>query len=268
MTGIDDDARRSMQLVIDTFRGFRDELLSHYGNVGHTLKSDKSQVTELDIKVENRLRDVLADAFPDYGFRGEETGVTGSTDVFWLVDPIDGTTSFIRGLPNCTNMAALIIGDQPVMSVIYNFFEDVLYTAVAGQGAYRNDVKIQVSNRTVADSFVDNLSSSTYTQLRSMLGPIGIRLLQPLGAAGRSFSLLAEGKIEGAIALNSLAGMHDKAPGALLVREAGGELITFDNESTWNIHTDNYIASTPQLAGFVREHISELKDLIKPRRSS
>lgn len=99
----------SQQLVIDVFKGFRDELMAVYGNVEHDSKGDGSQVTLLDVKVEEALKARLRAAFPEIGFHGEETeDVVGSENALWVVDPIDGTSSFTHGLPYCTNMAGLV----------------------------------------------------------------------------------------------------------------------------------------------------------------
>lgn len=132
----------SMQIIIDIFRGFRPELMKSYGNILHESKRDNSPVTHLDVKVETAVKQRLAELYPHIGFHGEETEDTPSqSGALWIVDPIDGTSSFIHGLPYCTNMAGLVVDGQTVASVIYQFPTDELFTAVKGKGAYRNDEK-------------------------------------------------------------------------------------------------------------------------------
>lgn len=252
---------QSLDLVIAVYKGFRDELMASYGDIDFTLKPDHSQLTELDIKVETTLKSRLSDTFPEFGFQGEETGKLGNTKAFWLADPIDGTISFIRGLPNCTNMAALIVNNQPVAAVIYNFPEDQLYTAIAGQGAFKNGQPIHVSSRPITNTYIDNWNSSLYSDIYQFVKPHGIRTLQPIGASGRSFSLIAEGKLDGGILIKSPAAVHDRAPGALIITEAGGEIVTFDT-TEWDIYTENYLIGAPAVAAFFRDNKGRFKQLI------
>lgn len=145
----------SLDLIIDTFKELRPMLMKSYGNIGHTSKADDSPVTELDVRVETVLKEKLAAAYPHIGFRGEETESTPDTSgAAWLVDPIDGTSSFIHGLPYCTNMAGLVVDGETVASVIYQFPTGDLYTAVRGEGAYKNGERIAVKNTPLNDSIV------------------------------------------------------------------------------------------------------------------
>src|ERR1700744_4484405 len=137
----------STQLVIDTFKGFHDELLASFGNIAFERKSDYSPVTVLDVKIEKSLKSKLAKAFPEIGFKGEETGYQEGSQHFWLVDPIDGTKPFVRGWPYATCMAVLISDGQAVASVIYDFYNNKLFTAVKGEGAFCNGLPIHVSDR-------------------------------------------------------------------------------------------------------------------------
>jgi len=250
---------QSLGLVIDIYKSFREELLSSYGHVDFVLKADNSQVTELDLRIEKTLKQKLGVAYPQFGFRGEETGIEGSTDSFWLVDPIDGTSSFIRGLANCTNMAALIIDRKPVATVIYNFVTDELYTAIDGEGAYKNSQRIHVSERLVKGSLVECFNPDSYAAVRTILRPLWTRTYSSLGAAGHTFSCIAEGKYDGAINIGIGASMHDIVPGMLLIKEAGGEVVSFDTADEWDIDTEQFFVGTPPLAAVFREHADQLK---------
>jgi myo-inositol-1(or 4)-monophosphatase len=154
-------------------------------------------------------------------------------------------------------MAALIIDRQPVAAVIYNFAEDQLYTAVKDEGAYKNGVPIHVSSRELDNSYIENWNSLLYSEVYHSVKPYGIRTLQSMGASGRSFSLIAEGKIDGGVLIDSPAAIHDRAPGALLIQEAGGEIVSFDSD--WTIDTENYVIATPKIAEFFRTHLDEMK---------
>lgn len=253
------DIERSLQLVIDTYKGFREELLGAFGHVDFSLKPDKSQVTDLDKKVEITLKAKLESTFPQFGFQGEETGKTGNTDEFWLVDPIDGTSSFIRGLANSTNMAAFIVDKQPVAAVIYNFVLDDLYTAIAGQGADWNGKKMSVSSRPIDSGFVDNMRSTVYTDVRNVLISEGIRVHQPAGASGQALSSVASGKIEGVVNINSLSASHDNAPGILMIKESGGTVVNLESDSDWDIYTNSYAAGSPAFVDVIHKNLEALK---------
>lgn len=218
-------------IVVDTFRKLRPDLLSVFGKIEYSRKDNFSQVTEWDIKVEDTLRLALAEAFPDWGFEGEETGHTGPSDTYWLVDPIDGTSSFIRGLGYATNMAALVHGGVVIAAVIYDFVHDHLYTAQKGKGAFKDGQRISVNTeRTAGDLVIYSLTRKTFAMIREALSELGMRTLMPMGAAGHAYCMLAEGKIDGMIVLNTNTGLYDNAPGVLLAEEAGAVLLAYDDE--------------------------------------
>lgn len=98
----------------------RAEILPRYGRVAVETKRDGSPVTEADREAEQAIRRVIADAFPDDAVLGEEFGedATGASRRKWIVDPIDGTIAFTRGIPLFTTLVALLVDDEPVVGVI------------------------------------------------------------------------------------------------------------------------------------------------------
>lgn len=237
----------SRQCVIDTFKGLRDDLLKVFGTLEPEFKEDRSVVTEWDVKVEDALRSALKKEFPDIGFVGEETGKHGNEKTYWLVDPIDGTNSFVRGIPTCTNMAALIDDGQVIASVIYDFIQDKLYTAIKGEGAFCNDEKISVNKTRELGSFIAYaLSSITKFGLLQEAGrEMGVRVLLPIGSAGHAYIMLAEGKIDGVISFGSRDGLHDNAPGVLLAEEAGATMLQYDNGV--GVYRREFIIGSPKM---------------------
>lgn len=239
--------RDSQSLVVEVFRSLRSDLLSVYGKIEYTKKADRSKVTVWDVKVETALRDRLLAQFPDVGFEGEETGPTGSRETYWLVDPIDGTSSFIRGLRYCTNMAALVHDGETVAAVIYDFVNDELYTAAKGEGAFKDGAKLSVaSHRPVDDSVIYSFSRTRFAPIREALGELRMRALLTMGAAGHTYCLLAEGKIDGIVALDSVMGTYDNAPGMLLAEEAGAVVLSYDDAV--GIQRREFIVATPTVA--------------------
>lgn len=247
-----EDVSQSMALVLDAFRGFRTDLLNAFGNSEHSRKADNSPVTIWDVAVESAVKSKLQAAFPSVGFQGEETGASGDLKTYWLVDPIDGTSSFIRGLPFCTNMAALVENGHAVAAIIYDFVNDVAYTAVKGSGALKDGQPIHVDDsRQPGNYFVYSMTKQKFGLLQEAMQTLGVRLLLPVGAAGHDYTLIAEGKIDGVIVLHSATGLHDNAPGLLLCEEAGASILSYDDKVGVNRH--EFIVGAPKLIELI-EH--------------
>lgn len=249
----DQQVLAAQALVVDVFKGFRNELLSVFGKIEHTRKADYSPVTVYDVKVEETLKARLAEAFPEMGFEGEETGASGNRDTYWLVDPIDGTTSFIRGLPFSTNMAALVHDGVVIASVIYDFVNDVLYTALKGKGAYKNGEQIHINTtREPGNLFIYSMTKQNFGRIQEALNELRIRSLLPIGAAGHSYAMMAEGKIDGLVNLRfNNRGLHDNAPGMLLVEEAGASVLPYDDET--GVYRSQFIVGTPLLTDLIEK---------------
>jgi len=246
----DDQVLAAQALVVDVFKGFRSQLLLVLGNIEHTRKADNSPVTIWDVAVEEALKLRLNALFPDWGFHGEETGTSGSRETYWLVDPIDGTSSFIRGLPFSTNMAALVHDGVVVAAVIYDFVNDVLYTAVKGKGAFKNGEQIHINTtRQAGNLFAYSLTRTKFGLIQEAMDELRIRALLPVGAAGHSYITLAEGKIDGVIVLNAGNGLHDNAPGVLIAEEAGAKLLPYDDKQ--GVERSQFILGSPVLVDLI-----------------
>ncbi len=253
----DQTVKDSLDLVVSVYKGFREELMLHYGNRSFTEKADTSWVTEEDEKIERALQARLAEAFPTLGFRGEETGQHNSAEQFWLVDPIDGTSLYVRGIWGCTNMAALVDGDTTVAAVIYDFVNDECYTAIRGQGAYKNDEPIRVSDRSSKQSMI-LVESKHFEQYGPALNEAGMFNVEPMYSAGHGFLLVASGKIEARIQIEAFGKDYDYAPGALLVAEAGGTLVTFDSKP-YRYDTLDFAASNAEVAEDIARIIKDAR---------
>ncbi len=101
-------------------------------------KKDKSLVTEADLRADEILREGLAKAFPDHAVLTEETGLAGAKDAeyVWLIDPIDGTKAFAKGIPGFSVMVGLLKEGRPYLGVVVDPLEGHVYEAVRGQGAF------------------------------------------------------------------------------------------------------------------------------------
>lgn len=248
MTPSLDFLKHAEKFIRMTLAELRPELLKAHGSIEHRLKEDKTVVTEMDELVENRLRKALFEVDPGIAFSGEETGADYDKKTFWLVDPIDGTDPFIRGLPFSTNMVALIDDGQPVLSVIYNFFLDEYYLAIKGQGSTCNGHPIHVSNRPIDRSLV--ISGGGFARggvigASDRLRPVVGGLVQ-MNASGFELSAIASGKLDGRIGWRPSAKPWDVAPGALLVTEAGGRVENI-GVAGYDYRNTNTIISNPEI---------------------
>lgn len=252
----------SMQLVIDTFKELRPLLMENYGSISHASKQDNSPVTELDVHVETTLKQRLAKSYPHIGFHGEETDDTPSTSgATWIVDPIGGTSSFIHGLPYCTNMAGLVVDGIIVASVIYQFPTDDLYTALKNGGAYKNGEKILIKNTELNNSLIFS-GSFVYKNLYDIFAEHRIGVYAPLGASGYEFTRLAGGNIQAVTKLRCGSQIHDDVPGVLLALEAGAEIVSFEDKE-YNYETLNFIIGTPNVMKVVDENFDSINKIIK-----
>jgi len=217
----------SHALIVNTFKEFRPELMKAYGAITHSSKGDDSPVTQLDVKIETTLKEKLLTQFSVFGFKGEETEEVASPyGATWYVDPIDSTSSFIHGLPYCSNMAGLVVDGEIVASVIYHFVADELYTAFKGQGAYKNGERIFVKDVNLDDSYVF-ADAYSYKNLYKFYASNKVKFYAPMGATGYFLTRVAQGSIQGTCYFKAKIKQHDVIPGALLVLEAGGKAVSF-----------------------------------------
>ncbi|MFK4085405.1 inositol monophosphatase family protein [Kribbella sp. NPDC020789] len=190
--------------------------LSYFASgVAVSLKADGSQVTEADRAVERLLRDTLAKARPGDAFLGEEFGEAGEAERTWILDPIDGTSSFTRGDPNWRIQIALQIGGTTELAVVISPALHRSWWATRGGGAFesswpRSDARrLEVSTTaTVADAVLDALGNDG--RLPTARPP----------ASPLPLIELVRGEIDGFLVERYFA--WDHAPWILIVEEAGG----------------------------------------------
>lgn len=249
--------------VLPIIRRARKILLPHYGKVEfQTKQSDKrfELITDLDTRVEQFLKNEIAKAYPDIAFVGEEGDRDRNAKRFWLVDPIDGTTPFIRGIPFCTTMVALIEDGQVVFSAIYDFVQDIMYHAEKGKGAFANSEPIHVSNRPLRGACL--VWQTHLDQEENMRWFLRLRkkcVLWHFGPSGFEFALIASGKLDGLVCVTPHGKDYDFAPGSLLVSEAGGVVANIGRRN-YDYRNGNFIVANPQVfAG-----LTEGRDAIFP----
>lgn len=218
---------RLLDAMIDAARAGGEVALGYFRRrVEVGLKADRSPVTVADREAEAAIVEALGRAVPDHGVLGEESGARGSAARRFIVDPIDGTRNFVRGIPFWAVMVALEERGAITAGVIWEPIPGNLYTARRGEGAFLNGVRIRVSR--VAALGEATLVHATLNALRRDGLWDGFVRLVDATSRQRGFgdylcyTTIAEGKAELALATN--VKVWDLAAAKILLEEAGGRL--------------------------------------------
>ena len=213
-------------------------------------------VTEVDHAAEQAIIEMLLTAYPGHGILAEESGSehgAKDSDYVWIIDPLDGTTNFIHGLPVYCVSIALAVKGKVEQAVIYDPSRNDLFTATKGRGAYMNDRRIRVSKRTrmqeclISTGFPFRPGDDFNTYLH-MMGEVMQRTagLRRPGAAALDLAYVAAGFTDAFFE----TGLQpwDVAAGSLLVTEAGGLVGNFTGESDF-LHQKECLAGSPKIYG-------------------
>jgi myo-inositol-1(or 4)-monophosphatase len=213
-------------------------------------------VTEVDQAAEQAIIETLLAAYPGHGIWAEESGRTHGaqdSDYVWIIDPLDGTTNFIHGLPVYCVSIALAVKGKVEQAVIYDPTRNDLFTATRGRGAFLNDRRIRVSKRVrlqeclISTGFPFRQGDDFNTYLR-MMGDVMQRTagLRRPGAAALDLAYVAAGFTDGFFE----TGLQpwDVAAGSLLVTEAGGLVGNFTGEADF-LEQKECVAGAPRIYG-------------------
>lgn len=212
-----------------------------------------SVVTEADLAIERMLQSELKKLDPTIDFVGEEYGGKRDANQLWLVDPIDGTAHYARGLPFCTTMLAYIEEGEVRLAAIYDFLTDTLYHAVTGGGAYRNMEPIHVSARSFDSAYLGWESHLAKSEnLARYFKMYGCAVPFKTICSGYEFALVASGKLEGRVQFDPYGKDYDYAPGSLLVSEAGGVVANL-GVHTYDYRNLDFIAANPSVFAALTE---------------
>jgi myo-inositol-1(or 4)-monophosphatase len=202
------------------------------GEIEHlqvSLKGPANFVSLADKRAEEMLYTDLAKARPGYGFLGEEGGTREGADKShtWIVDPLDGTTNFLHGIPHFAISIGLKRDDTIIAGVIYNPANDELYIAERGKGAFLNDQRLRVAGRRklgdcVIGCGLPHIGRGDHALFRAEMTAIQDRVegLRRFGAASLDLAFVAAGRLDGFWERD--LSPWDIAAGQILVREAGG----------------------------------------------
>jgi histidinol-phosphatase len=226
-------------------------------NLQITTKADATPVTDADVRAEKAIRTVLNDRFPSYGFYGEETGQHAiDAESVWLVDPIDGTKSFVRETPFFSTQIALMRGGRFVLGVSSAPAYGELAWAEEGGGAFMNDKPIRVSQ--VSDLAGSILSTGNLKTLAR--SPAWSRFGGLIGKVSRvrgygdfvHYHLLARGALD--VVIESDVHILDVAALTVIVREAGGTFTDLRGGPV-GLDTTTVLATNGPLHGTVQREL-------------
>lgn len=220
-------------------------------------------VTNADIASEECIRSVIMEQFPDDVFLGEETSPSemSRSGRRWIVDPIDGTVNFAHGLPPYCVSIAFYDGDEPCVGVVLEVFRDELFIAEKGKGAHLNGKKITVSETElpelalVATGFpvTDGIDYSDMLRMADAMLRQTQGIRRP-GSAAFDLCALAAGRID-AYYETSLK-PWDLASGALIVREAGGQISDMTGGGQW-LHGRSLAATNGKLHTWLLQSLAQ-----------
>ena len=207
--------------------------MRHVDSIPVERKARHDYVSEVDRACEKEIVREIRRYYPDHAFLGEEGGTEGEGDTVWIIDPLDGTSNYLHGLPHFAVSIAQQVRGRTEHGVVYDPVREELFTASRGKGAFLNNQRIRVASRNGLDGAI--LATAFPFRRREML-PRYARIFQSVfskvedfrraGTASLDLAWVAAGRMDGffEIGLNA----WDVAAGALLVREAGGVVLDFD----------------------------------------
>ncbi len=221
------DLARELALAKKAARAAGEILRGYWRRGGYEIgsKGHDNPVTAADLEADRAIKNLLRDPFPGYGWLSEETADNDDRlecRRVWIVDPLDGTKEFIKGIPEFAVAIALVEDGVPVLGVTYNPVRREMYWAARGVGCHLNTRRVRVTRkRTLKRATV--LASRSETARGEWHGFRGMLKVSPTGSVAYKLAMVAAGKAD-ATFTRSPKSEWDIASGAALVAEAGGTI--------------------------------------------
>jgi myo-inositol-1(or 4)-monophosphatase len=229
-------------------------LRRHFRDGGYEVgsKGRDNPVTSADLEADAALREHLSGAFPDYGWLSEETADNAarlSRRRVWIVDPLDGTKEFIKGIPEFVVAIALAEDGVPVLGVTYNPIKRELFWAARGAGCYLDDSPVHVTAAAGLSGSVV-LASRSETARGEWSAYKDKIVANPIGSVAYKLALVAAGKADGTFTATPKS-EWDVASGAALLAEAGGVMTDIHGHpihfNRKHVKLDGFVAAGPAL---------------------
>ncbi len=251
-----DAAEIGGKIILNGFRGLKKNQIR--------IKGSGDWVTDLDHRSEAAIIRRIRKSFPDHSIQAEESGVGGGdSEVRWFIDPLDGTTNYVHGIPVFSVSVAAAVDGEMAAGVVLDPVHDEMFWAVKGGGAFRNRSRIAVSDRkNIAECFfASGFPWRSKQYLRPYLDSFedifdasaGIRRM---GSAAIDLAYTACGRYDGFWEMKLKP--WDVAAGVLIVAEAGGIVTDFLGGQNF-METGNIVAANktvfPQMLKIVKKHL-------------
>ncbi len=237
---------------------------SHVG--GLVAKGDRDYASRVDFQIEDTVKGALRSAYRRIPFLGEERGGHLHAPLLWVLDPVDGTTNFIKGSPLCAISLALLSEGQPIFGIVDLPLLGERYVARAGAGAYLNGRRLRLTPGGQLAETVVGITDFAVADDRDTENPVHIALLSELapralgvrthGSAALDLAWLAAGRLGATVMLSNRA--WDVSAGVLLAREAGGATYDWDG-SEHDVDSSFTISSTADLKPAMLELLSGIR---------
>lgn len=212
-----------------------------------TEKTANDFVTNIDKRCEDAIIEEIHKAYPEHSILAEESGLAGENEVQWIIDPLDGTTNFIHGIPHVAVSIAVKVGERIEHGVIYDPFRDELFTASRGRGATCNQKKLRMGRKSgltgallgTGFPFRNKEQIEQFVDTFQKIFP-HVNDLRRGGSAALDLAYVAAGRLDGFWEWG--LAVWDIAAGALMVKEAGGMVMDING-------SDNHLESGNVMAG-------------------
>ena len=226
-------------------------------------KGHNDYVSEADQQAETIIKEVLIKSYPEYKITAEESGSNEiKSEYEWFVDPLDGTTNFIHGIPQFAVSIGLCKDGKPILGVIYDPFKNELFCAEKGKGALLNDKKIRVSNCSSIKSAVFGMGipyrkkdhTGVYIETLRKLMDARCGSIRRLGSAALDMAYVGCGRFDGFWEFNLKS--WDIVAGSIIVIESGGHVSDIKNSEDY-LNSGNILAANINLHQDVVQKLKE-----------
>lgn len=204
---------------------------TYFSHPDHHFKADKTIVTNADEEINQLVTEKIKASYPDHDINGEEADDLAGSDYIWVCDPIDGTALYARGIPMSVFSLSLVVDGRPQVGVVYDPFQDRLYSGAIGCGAQINGKSITVHDNDRLNPMINFewWPGAEYNVLPAVqkMTDDGIAYCISIGSATHSSVLVAPGKLTASIFPGTKGKNVDIAAVKVIVEEAGGKVTDF-----------------------------------------
>ena len=225
-------------------------------------------VTNVDLEVENKIKEYLLEETPNISINAEESGkLTKSSDLTWCIDPLDGTTNYSHGYPFFGTSIGLVYKNKPIIGAISVPYLSELYSACIGLGSFCNDINLKVSSPSnLSDSLLVTgfaydrfeIEDNNYAEFCYLTHKT--RGVRRGGAAAVDLAFVAAGKVDGYWERG--LEVWDLAAGAIIVKEAGGTISDYPT-GEFNLSSGRILACSPSIEKELKKELDNVSPFNK-----